>query len=62
MQNKWFSVDKQGLGKILERRGGRLFAIFELIQNAWDGPFCLTGKWLTSSPIPAAGHRLDRTV
>jgi hypothetical protein len=31
----WFEVDKQGLGKLLERRG-KAFAVCELIQNAWD--------------------------
>lgn len=31
----WFNVDKQGLAAILERRG-KAFALFELIQNAWD--------------------------
>jgi hypothetical protein len=31
----WFTVDKQGLAKLLERRG-KAFAITELIQNAWD--------------------------
>jgi len=32
----WFDVDKEGLAKIMERRGGKTFAIFELIQNGWD--------------------------
>jgi len=31
----WFSIDKAGLASILERRG-KAFAVFELIQNAWD--------------------------
>ncbi len=31
----WFDVDKEGLAKIIEKRG-KSFAIFELIQNAWD--------------------------
>ncbi len=31
----WFDVDRQGLAAILERRG-KSFAVFELIQNAWD--------------------------
>lgn len=35
-RNKWFEVDKEGLAKILERKGGKAFAIFELVQNAWD--------------------------
>lgn len=33
----WFDVDKQGLAKILERKG-KEFAMFELIQNGWDEP------------------------
>ena len=33
----WFDVDKQGLAKILERKG-KEFALFELLQNAWDEP------------------------
>lgn len=31
----WFDVDKEGLAKILERRG-KVFALYELISNAWD--------------------------
>lgn len=31
----WFTVDKQGLAKLLEKRG-KAFALFELIQNCWD--------------------------
>ncbi|MHB8408397.1 MAG: ATP-binding protein [Acidiferrobacterales bacterium] len=31
----WFAVDKKGLADILARRG-KAFAVFELIQNAWD--------------------------
>ncbi|MBI5388721.1 MAG: hypothetical protein HZA90_29010 [Verrucomicrobia bacterium] len=33
----WFEVDKQGLARILARKGIE-FAAFELIQNAWDEP------------------------
>lgn len=33
----WFEVDKEGLAKILERKG-KEFAVFELVQNAWDEP------------------------
>lgn len=33
----WFEVDKQGLARILERKG-KAFAVLELIQNAWDEP------------------------
>lgn len=31
----WFDVDKNGLAKLLERRG-KEFVIYELVQNAWD--------------------------
>lgn len=31
----WFTVDKTGLAKLLEKKG-KAFAVFELIQNAWD--------------------------
>lgn len=32
---EWFAVDKAGLAKLLDKRG-KSFAIFELVQNAWD--------------------------
>jgi hypothetical protein len=32
---QWFDIDRAGLSKLLERRGIE-FAVFELIQNAWD--------------------------
>ena len=32
----WFDVDKAGLAKLLERKGSKRFAIFELVQNCWD--------------------------
>lgn len=31
----WFSVDKEGLAKLCERRG-KVFILHELLQNAWD--------------------------
>jgi len=31
----WFEVDKDGLAKLLERRG-KQFILYELVQNAWD--------------------------
>ena len=34
--NRWFDVDKDGLAKILDRRGGKAFILYELLQNAWD--------------------------
>jgi len=32
---EWFTVDKQGLAKLLERKG-KAFVLFELLQNCWD--------------------------
>lgn len=32
---EWFTVDKEGLGRVLERKG-KAFAVYELIQNALD--------------------------
>jgi hypothetical protein len=32
---KWFEVDKEGLARLLERKG-KEFVLYELIQNAWD--------------------------
>lgn len=34
-RKNWLTVDMDGLRKVLERRG-KAFAIFELVQNAWD--------------------------
>jgi hypothetical protein len=31
----WFDVDKSGLAKLLDKKG-KAFAVFELLQNAWD--------------------------
>lgn len=31
----WFSVDKAGLAKLLDKRG-KAFIVFELVQNCWD--------------------------
>lgn len=31
----WFDVDKEGLAKLLERKG-KEFVLYELVQNAWD--------------------------
>lgn len=37
MLKDWFEVSKEGLAKILERKG-KEFALFELLQNGWDEP------------------------
>jgi hypothetical protein len=36
-RKNWIDVDMDGLRKLLERRG-KEFAIYELVQNAWDEP------------------------
>ena len=33
----WFTVDKEGLAALLERKG-KASAVLELVQNAWDAP------------------------
>jgi hypothetical protein len=35
MKKSWFDVDKEGLAKVLARRG-KGFVVNELVQNAWD--------------------------
>lgn len=35
MSAQWFEVDKEGLAKLLKRRGMQ-YVLFELLQNAWD--------------------------
>jgi hypothetical protein len=45
MKTPWFDVDKEGLAKILERRG-KHFAIAELISNAWDQNVTEVGVYL----------------
>lgn len=45
----WFTVDKQGLAKLLDKRG-KAFAIFELIQNPWDTRAKLVV--VTIEPVP----------
>jgi hypothetical protein len=37
VQQGWFEVDREGLRKLLAHRGPE-FALFELLQNAWDEP------------------------
>jgi hypothetical protein len=45
----WFSVDKEGLAAILERRG-KAWAVLELIQNALDTASPVVDVMLTSVP------------
>lgn len=46
---EWFTVDKEGLAKLLERKG-KAFIIFELLQNCWDTDATYVDVQLT--PIP----------
>lgn len=49
MRNKWFEIDKAGLGKLIERhKKGRLLA--ELIQNALDED--VSGVEVSITPLP----------
>ena len=32
----WFDVSKDGLSKIVERRGGVARTLLEVVQNGWD--------------------------
>lgn len=47
----WFDVDKEGLSKLVERRG-KAFIVYELLQNAWD---CagVTFVSVRLEPVPA---------
>ncbi len=47
--NQWFNVDKEGLAKVLERRG-RGFALLELLQNGWDTNATRVEMTLTPQP------------
>jgi len=46
---EWFTVDKAGLAKLLERRG-KEFIVFELVQNAWDQNVTRVDIALTKQP------------
>jgi hypothetical protein len=52
----WFEIDKKGLAQILARKG-KEFAIFELVQNAWDEP-SVTKVEVTLQPESHAYARL----
>jgi hypothetical protein len=57
-KNAWFAVDKEGLGKLVERRG-KAFVIFELVQNAWD---CAGTKQVDVSLTWLGRDRAELTV
>ncbi len=45
----WFEVDKNGLGKLVERKG-KQYVLHELIQNAWDQNVTTVHVTLTKEP------------
>lgn len=53
MSKAWFEVDKEGLAKLLKRKGME-FVLFELLQNAWD---TATGS-VEAKLIPIEGRPL----
>ncbi|KAA5611900.1 ATP-binding protein [Rhodovastum atsumiense] len=46
---QWFEVDRNGLAKILERKG-KEFVLYELVQNAWDQQVARVDVRLTKEP------------
>lgn len=55
MANNWFEVDKNGLAKLLERRG-KEFILYELVQNAYDTNAKKVEVNLWSSDIRGYAH------
>lgn len=49
----WFDVDKSGLAAMLESRG-KSFAVFELVQNAWDSGAANVS--IAIEPIPGSPY------
>lgn len=45
----WFQVDKEGLAKLLERKG-KEFVLYELVQNAWDTNALVVTVGIKASP------------
>ena len=41
----WFEVSKEGLAKIMERKG-KEFIVYELLQNAWDQNITHAHLWI----------------
>ncbi len=54
----WFEVDKEGLAKLVERRG-KVFILHELLQNAWD---CGKATNVNVSLIPIANKPFAELV
>lgn len=58
MSKEWLSVDREGLAKIVLRRGAA-FVLYELIQNAWDTNATFVN--VTVEPVPGKAM-VDVTV
>ena len=54
---QWFEIDKEGLARLLERKG-KSFAVLELIQNAWDENVTT----VTITLVPAGRGKATLTV
>jgi hypothetical protein len=54
----WFDVDKEGLSKLVERRG-KAHILFELLQNAWDQQQS-TRVDVTLEPVPGSRRAVLR--
>lgn len=54
---EWFQVDRRGLARLLEKKG-KAFALFELVQNAWDESG-VTGVTIRLEP---EGHGTARLI
>jgi len=58
-QRGWFEVDKDGLAKLLKRKGPE-FILYELVQNAWDtGATRVTVELLAIPGRPHAKLRVE---
>jgi hypothetical protein len=55
MRSSWFDVDKEGLARILKRRGLE-FVLYELLANAWDSE----ATEVTVTLVPVEGKRQAR--
>jgi hypothetical protein len=53
---QWFDIDRAGLAKILQRKGVE-FAVFELVQNAWDEAGVTTVE-VTLEPADERGYAM----
>jgi hypothetical protein len=58
MSDTWFSVSKNGLAKLVERRG-KVFILHELLQNAWD---CVDATEVHLDITPIEGRPMVKLV